>query len=86
MQIQFHVSDLNRNFKGNRKKWAKEYLKYFVRQAKKQAKNMIEKFVKPVKPFDKYIKCLKDINNLNLNKDFFTIHPPSHKNVKNNHT
>jgi len=53
MQIQFHVSDLNQNFKGNREKWAREYLKHFVEQAKKRAENMIEKFVKP---FEKYIK------------------------------
>ena len=53
MQIQFHVSDLNQTFKANREKWASEYLKHFVKQAKKRAENMIEKFVKP---FEKYIK------------------------------
>ncbi len=53
MQIQFRVSDLDQNFTGNREKWAREYLKHFVEQAKKRAENMIEKFVKP---FEKYIK------------------------------
>ncbi len=52
MQIQFHVSDLKQDFKGNRKDWAIEYLKHFVEQAKKRAEDMIEKFVKP---FEKYI-------------------------------
>ena len=53
MQIQFHVSDLNQDFKGSREDWAREYLKHFVEQAKRRAEDMIEKFVKP---FEKYIK------------------------------
>lgn len=52
MQIQFHVVDLNQDFSGNQKEWTKAYLKNFVSQAKKRAKDMINKFVKP---FEKYI-------------------------------
>lgn len=52
MQIQFHVSDLNQNFEGSRKDWAKFYIKHFVTQAKKRADDMIKKFVKP---FEKYL-------------------------------
>ncbi|MEA3449655.1 MAG: HincII family type II restriction endonuclease [Patescibacteria group bacterium] len=52
MQVQFHVCDLNQNFQGNMKQWAKAYLKHFVTQARKRSKDMIEKFVKP---FEKYI-------------------------------
>jgi type II restriction enzyme len=53
MQLQFHVSDLNQDFKGSREDWAREYLKHFVDQAKRRTEDMIEKFVKP---FEKYIK------------------------------
>ena len=53
MQIQFHIIDLNQDFKGSREEWARAYLKHFVKQAKKRAKDMTEKFVKP---FEKYIK------------------------------
>jgi type II restriction enzyme len=53
MQIQFHVCDLDQTFKGTREQWAKEYLKHFVKQAKKRANDMITKFVKP---FEKYLK------------------------------
>jgi type II restriction enzyme len=52
MQIQFHVCDLEQNFKGTRKQWTKLYLKHFVAQANKRADDMITKFVKP---FEKYI-------------------------------
>ena len=52
MQLQFHVCDLDQEFKGNKKSWAKAYLKHFVEQAKKRADYMITKFVKP---FEKYI-------------------------------
>ena len=52
LQLQFHVSDLDQSFTGNKKQWAKEYLKHFVKQAKARADYMIEKFVKP---FEKYI-------------------------------
>ena len=53
MQVQFHVADLKQDFNGNKEKWAKEYLKHFVSQAKKRTKYMADKFVKP---FEKY--CL----------------------------
>lgn len=38
MQIQFHVRDLDQSFNDNREKWAREYLKHFVEQAKKEQK------------------------------------------------
>ena len=53
MQIQFNVDDLDQTFKGNIEKWAREYLKHFVSQAKQRAEDMIVRFVKP---FEKYIK------------------------------
>ncbi len=52
MQIQFHVANLEENFNGIVEKWAREYLRHFVEQAKKRADDMIERFVKP---FEKYI-------------------------------
>jgi type II restriction enzyme len=52
MQLQFHVCDLDQQFKGNQEEWAVAYLKHFVTQAKKRANDMITKFVKP---FEKYI-------------------------------
>lgn len=52
MQIQFHVSSLEQGYQGDKKQWAKEYLKHFISQAKKRAKSMIIKFVKP---FEQYI-------------------------------
>lgn len=52
MQIQFHVSDLDQTFAGDKEAWAKSYIKHFVEQAKKRANDMINKFVKP---FEKYI-------------------------------
>lgn len=51
MQLQFHVCDLDQDFKGNQQEWAVAYLKHFVAQAKKRANDMITKFVKP---FEKY--------------------------------
>ena len=53
MQIQFNVDDLDQTFRGNMEKWAREYLKHFVSQAKQRAEDMIVRFVKP---FEKYIK------------------------------
>lgn len=53
MQIQFNVDDLDQTFTGNIEKWAREYLKHFVSQAKQRAEDMIVRFVKP---FEKYIK------------------------------
>jgi len=52
MQIQFHVCDLEQTFSGTMEEWTKSYLKHFVKQAKRRADDMIEKFVKP---FEKYI-------------------------------
>ncbi len=52
MQLQFHVSDVNQDFKWTMQEWAKEYLTNFVKQAKKRSDDMITKFVKP---FEKYI-------------------------------
>lgn len=52
MQIQFHVANLSQDFDRNIEEWARDYLKHFVKQAKKRAKDMIDKFVKP---FEKYI-------------------------------
>ena len=53
MQIQFHVSDLEQDFEGSMKEWAKVYLSHFISQARKRADYMIIKFVKP---FEKYVK------------------------------
>lgn len=53
MQIQFHVSDLEQDYKKNLENWAKDYLRHFVGEAKNRAKTMINKFVKP---FEKYLK------------------------------
>lgn len=52
MQIQFHVADVDQSFAGDKKMWAKTYLKHFVKQAKKRAEDMIVKFVVP---FEQYI-------------------------------
>lgn len=52
MQIQFQVEDLEQNFEGNQEKWARQYLKHFITQAKRRAENRIEKFVNP---FEKYV-------------------------------
>lgn len=48
MQLQFHVSDLDRNFEGNREVWAKTYLKHFVTQAKKTCKRYDYKICKTI--------------------------------------
>jgi len=53
MQVQFHVCDLEQNFSGDMRQWAKAYLQHFNKQAKKRAQEMNKKFVKP---FEKYIK------------------------------
>lgn len=52
MQLQFHVCDLWQEFTGDRKQWAKAYIKHFVTQAKRRADEMIIKFVRP---FERYI-------------------------------
>jgi Restriction endonuclease HincII len=52
MQIQFHVCNLDQDFKGTIEHWAKEYLKHFVTQVYRRSEYMIEKYAKP---FEKYI-------------------------------
>jgi type II restriction enzyme len=52
MQIQFHVCNLDQDFKGTIEQWAKEYLKHFVIQVYRRSEYMIEKYAKP---FEKYI-------------------------------
>ena len=52
MQIQFHVCNLDQEFKGTIEEWAKSYLKHFVAQVYKRSEYMIEKYAKP---FEKYI-------------------------------
>ncbi|MDI9365815.1 MAG: HincII family type II restriction endonuclease [Flavobacterium sp.] len=52
MQIQFHVCNLDQDFKGTIEQWAKEYLKHFVTQVYRRSEYKIKKFAKP---FEKYI-------------------------------
>jgi hypothetical protein len=52
MQIQFHVCDLDQQYKGTIEEWAKSYLKHFVKQVYKRSAYMIDKYAKP---FEKYI-------------------------------
>ena len=52
MQIQFHVCNLDQDFKGTIEEWTKEYLKHFVKQVYRRSEYMIEKYAKP---FEKYI-------------------------------
>ncbi len=53
MQIQFHVCNLDQEFKGSIEGWTKAYLKHFVAQVYRRSGYMIEKYAKP---FEKYIK------------------------------
>ena len=53
MQVQFHVCDLDQNWKGTREEWAREYLKVFVTSAKARCQKMMNMYVTP---FLKYIK------------------------------
>lgn len=53
MQIQFHVCDLNQDYKGTLEKWVLTYIKHFVTSVYKRTKYMIEKYAKP---FEKYLK------------------------------
>ena len=53
MQIQFYVCDLDQEFRGDMKSWAKSFLKHFTIQAKKRSEDMITRFVSP---FGRYIK------------------------------
>lgn len=52
MQIQFHVCNLDQDFKDTIEEWAKTYLKHFVAQVYRRSEYMIEKYAKP---FEKYI-------------------------------
>lgn len=52
MQIQFHVCNLDQDFKGTIEEWAKTYLKHFVTQVYRRSEYMIEKYAKP---YEKYI-------------------------------
>lgn len=52
MQIQFHVCNLDQDFKGTIKEWTKAYLKHFVNQVYRRSEYMIEKYAKP---FERYI-------------------------------
>lgn len=52
MQIQFHVSDLETNFKGSIEEWTKAYLEHYISSVYKRSEFMIEKYAKP---FEKYI-------------------------------
>lgn len=52
MQIQFHVCNLDQDFKGKIEEWTKTYLKHFVAQVYRRSEYMIEKYAKP---FEKYI-------------------------------
>ena len=52
MQIQFHVSDLDQAFEGNREQWARAYLSSFVKSAESRCAKMYETYVVP---FKKYI-------------------------------
>lgn len=52
MQIQFHVCNLDQDFKGTIEEWAKSYLKHFVAQVYRRSEYMIEKYAKP---FEKYV-------------------------------
>ena len=53
MQIQFHVSDLDQDFKGTIEEWVKTYIKHYLKQVYRRSNYMIEEFAKP---FEKYIK------------------------------
>jgi type II restriction enzyme len=52
MQIQFHVCNLDQQFKGTIEDWATSYLKHFVTQVYRRSEYMVEKYAKP---FEKYI-------------------------------
>lgn len=52
MQIQFHVRDLNQDWTGSIKEWAKEYIRVFVKSAEERCTKMRENYIIP---FLKYI-------------------------------
>lgn len=60
MQIQFHVSELNQDFKEGNKVWAKEYIRCFVESAEKRRLIIYEKYIEP---FKKYIDANDGANN-----------------------
>lgn len=53
MQIQFHVCNLDQQFKGTLEEWTKSYLTHFVTQVYRRSEYMVEKYAKP---FEKYIE------------------------------
>ena len=53
MQIQFHVCDLDQSWTQSREKWAREYLKVFVKSAEHRCDRMRERYIIP---FLKYIQ------------------------------
>ena len=53
MQIQFHICNLDQDYKGTIEDWAKAYIKHFVAQVYRRSEYMIEKYAKP---FEKYTK------------------------------
>jgi hypothetical protein len=50
MQIQFHVSELTQTYSGNTKEWSREFLRYYVRSAKKRIDYMRQNYIAPFKP------------------------------------
>lgn len=53
MQIQFHVCELDQSWIQSREKWAREYLKVFVKSAEQRCEKMKETYINP---FLKYIQ------------------------------
>ena len=52
MQIQFHVCNLDQDFKDTIETWTRSYLKHFIAQVYRRSQYMIDKYAKP---FEKYI-------------------------------
>lgn len=51
MQIQFHVSDMKQDFKGNVKEWCYSYLKMYVADVYRRTDYMIREYAKPFEPY-----------------------------------
>ncbi len=51
MQIQFHVKDLDQDYKGSIEEWAIEYLRTFVASAERRCQIMYDKYVVPFKKY-----------------------------------
>lgn len=51
MQIQFHVSELDQSFVGSREKWARSYIKAFVKSAEERCDKMYKTYVEPFKAY-----------------------------------